>query len=59
MLKRAHTGTFRKISPKHRDRYVTEFAGRHNNRERDTLDQMANSVRGKVERRLRYADLIR
>ena len=29
MLKRAHTGTFHKISPKHMDRYVTEFAGRH------------------------------
>ena len=27
MLKRAHKGTFHKISPKHLDRYVTEFAG--------------------------------
>ena len=59
MLKRAHTGTFHKISPKHLPRYVTEFAGRHNNRERDTLDQMGQIVRGMVGRRLRYADLIR
>ena len=44
MLKRAHTGTFHKISPKHMDRYVTEFAGRHNDRRADTLDQMGNIV---------------
>ena len=30
MLKRAHKGTFHKLSPKHLDRYVQEFAGRHN-----------------------------
>ncbi len=59
MLKRAHTGTFHKISPKHLDRYVTEFAGRHNMREYDTLNQMGEIVRGMVGRRLRYADLIR
>ena len=35
MLKRAHKGTFHKLSPKHLDRYVQEFAGRHNLRERD------------------------
>lgn len=28
MLKRAHTGTFHKISPEHLPRYVQEFAGR-------------------------------
>ena len=59
MLKRAHTGTFHKISPKHLDRYVTEFAGRHNMREYDTLAQMGEIVRGMVGRRLKYADLIR
>ena len=37
---KAHTGTFHKLSPKHLDRYVQEFAGRHNLRESDTLDQM-------------------
>lgn len=30
MLKRSHTGTFHKLSPRHLDRYVQEFAGRHN-----------------------------
>ena len=29
MLKRAHKGTFHKISPKHLQRYVSEFAGKH------------------------------
>ena len=37
MLKRAHKGTFHKISPKHLQRYVSEFAGKHNVRESDTL----------------------
>ncbi len=27
MLKRAHKGTFHKLSPKHLDRYVQELAG--------------------------------
>ena len=30
MLKRAHKGTYHKFSVKHLDRYVIEFAGRHN-----------------------------
>ena len=40
-LKRAHKGTFHRISPKHLNRYVQEFAGRHNMRNFDTLVQMA------------------
>ena len=58
MLKRAHMGTFHKISPKHLDRYVTEFTGRHNAREADTLDQMANIARGMMGRRLKYRDFV-
>ena len=57
MLKRAHKGTFHKISPKHLDRYVAEFAGRHNVRDADTLDQMAGFAFGMAGKRLRYADL--
>ena len=45
MLKRAHKGTFHKISPKHLDRYVTEFAGRHNARGRDTEDHEIPKIR--------------
>ena len=58
MLKRAHKGTFHKISPKHLDRYVTEFAGRHNVREADTLAQMDGIATGMAGKRLRYRDLI-
>ena len=58
MLKRAHKGTFHKISPKHLDRYVTEFAGKHNIREANTLDQMVGIARAMSDKRLRYDDLI-
>ncbi len=40
MMKRAHKGTFHKISPKHLQRHVAEFAGRHNVRPLGTIDQM-------------------
>lgn len=40
MLKRAHKGTFHKLSPKHLDRYVQEFAAKHNYRSNDTMVQM-------------------
>lgn len=58
MLKRAHKGTFHKISPKHLDRYVKEFAGRHNARPLDTVDQMEKVLRGMAGRRLTYPALI-
>ena len=58
MLKRAHTGTFHKLSPKHLDRYVQEFAGRHNMRDQDTDEQIASICRGMEGKRLRYTDLI-
>ena len=58
MLKRAHKGTFHKISPKHLQRYVNEFAGRHGIRDEDTIDQMNAVIAGMVGRRLMYRDLI-
>lgn len=58
MLKRAYKGTFHKLSPKHLDRYVQEFVGRHNLRERDTLDIMAAIVDDMRGKRLKYKDLI-
>ena len=51
-------GTFHKLSPKHLDRYVQEFAGRHNIRNSDTLDQMAAVMHGMEQKRLRYRELI-
>ncbi len=57
-IKRAYKGTFHKLSPKHLDRYVQEFAGRHNLREQDTIEMqaaIAACMRGKC---LRYRELI-
>ena len=58
MLKRAHKGTFHKISPKHLDRYVQEFAAKNNIRESGTLVQMRDTVARLVGRNLLYRDLI-
>ena len=59
MLKRGYQGTFHHFSEKHCDRYVDEFAGRHNIRERDTADQMGHLAKEMVGKRLRYRDLTR
>ena len=58
MLKRGIVGTYHHMSEKHLDRYVREFAGRHNIRDKDTVDQMSTLARGMVGKRLRYQDLI-
>ena len=58
MLKRAHKGTFHKISPKHMQRYIAEFTGRHNNREAGTGTQKAKLVRRMCGRRLKLENLI-
>lgn len=58
MFKRAYIGTFHRMSVKHLPRYVAEFEGRHNGRDRDTIDQMTDWVSGLVGKRLMYRDLI-
>ena len=58
VLKRAHQGTFHKLSPKHLNRYVREFAGKHNLRHLDTQDQMAQVAAALVGKRLLHRDLI-
>ena len=58
MLKRAHTGTFHKMSPKHLDRYVQEFAGKHNMRNSGTLTQMRSTAARLVGRNLLYRELV-
>ena len=58
MLQRAHTGTFHKMSPKHLDRYVRQFAGKHNLREEDTITIMRHVVAALIGKRLMYAKLI-
>ena len=58
MLKRAHKGTFHKMSPKHLHRYVSEFSGKHNIRDAGTLSQMRDTVARLVGRNLLYRELI-
>ena len=58
VLKRAHQGTFHKLSPKHLNRYVREFAGKHNLRHLDTQDQMMQVAAALVGKRLLHRDLI-
>jgi transposase-like protein len=58
MLKRGYKGTYHKMSVKHLSRYVTEFAGRHNVRDMDTLAQMSVLAKGLDGKRLRYDDLV-
>lgn len=57
-LKRAHKGTFHKISPKHLDRYIQEFAGKHNLPESGTMAQMRATVAGLISHNLLWRDLI-
>ena len=59
LLKRGYIGIYHKMIPKHLDRYVQEFAGRHNIRDEDTIDQMRIIVEGMGRKRLTYRELIR
>ena len=59
MMKRGYHGTYHKMSPKHLDRYVGEFEGRHNQRPLDTIEQMQVMVVRAEDKRLRYKDLTR
>ena len=56
--KRAHKGTFHKISAKHMQRHVNECFGKHNVRTTDTIDQMSGVVTEMNGRRLTYSDLV-
>ena len=58
MFKRAYKGTFHKISPKHLQRYVSEFSGKHNIRDSGTIVQMRDTVARLVGHNLLYRDLI-
>ncbi len=58
-LKRAHKGVYHQFSVKHLQRYVSQFAGRHNVRDMDTLEQMQHVLAGMVGRHLIYRDLVR
>ena len=58
MLRRGYYGTYHYMSPKHLQKYVDEFCGRHNVRRLDTIDQMKVVAKGMVGKRLRWRDLV-
>lgn len=57
-LKRAHKGVFHRLSVKHLQRYVKEFAARHSIRDLDTAEQMARIAAAMAGGRLMYRDLV-
>ena len=59
VLKRAYHGTNHNLSKKHLNRYVTQFAGKHNLRDSETIDQTAMVTKGMAGKRLTYNMLTR
>ena len=57
-LKRAHKGVYHRLSPKHLQRYVNQFAGKHGVRSMDTIHQMEAVVIRLVGKRLMYKELV-
>lgn len=58
LLKRGYYGIYHRMSPAHLHRYVSEFEGRHNAREMDTIDQMSQIVKGMDQKRLKWRELV-
>ncbi len=57
VLKRGYVGTYHHMSIKHLHRYVNEFAGRHNVRGVETLEQLALLAMSMVGKVLSYDEL--
>ena len=58
VLKRGYHGVYHQMSPKHLHRYAIEFAGRHNVRPLDTVEQMTAMANGSIGKHLPYEELI-
>ena len=58
MLKRGYIGTYHRMSEKHLQRYADEFAGRHNIRRMNTIDQMEFIAGNFVGKKLPYKELV-
>ena len=58
MFKRGFHVTYHQLSFKHLNRYVHQFAGKHNIRDLDRIAQVQHVVAGMIGKRLMYRDLI-
>ena len=58
LMNQAYQATYRHISPKHLQRYIQEFAGRQQEPDPPSADQLARMVRGLQGKRLSYQALI-
>ena len=58
MLKRGYHGVCHYISPEHLERYIGEYAGRHNFLQADAIDQLMNVVTRLFGTRILYRDLV-
>ena len=57
LLKRAHAGTFHKLSPRRFNRYVQQFAGSHDVSTPDTIHEIEGVCRGTEGKRLTHKAL--
>ena len=53
-----HGGTFRDMSERHLQRYAKGLAGRHNDRDADTVVQLGNLARNMEGKRFRFGSLV-
>ena len=58
MLKRGHAGVYHQMSPKHLQRYIDEYVGRHNARPLSTMTQIELTFKGMAGKRLKYKELV-
>ena len=58
LRRRGYYGTYHWMSLKHLQRYLNEFAGRHNLRSLDMIARMARIAQGLVGKRDMYCDLV-
>ena len=57
-MERGHKGVFHEFGKKHLQRYIDEFAGRHNDCNLDTLEQIDRVFEGMIGKQLTYEELI-
>lgn len=58
MLKRGHMGIYHSMSKKHLQRYIDEYAGRHNIRPLGTMERIESTFEGMNGKRLKYKELV-